>query len=148
MASGLLSNPPYPCFQAHSTPAAGRALFGAPVIPPQIVGGRVDCSCRRRNARKEGRTPHTLLEADYLLWVDDETRQGALRFAEREGGPFLPAGRPESRHSLSCRDFCMPASMLQVKWTTTRICVCCWHLGHRLVELGRRHRFAIVTVGC
>ena len=28
-------------------------------------------------------------EIDYLLMVDDETRQGALRFARQEGGPFL-----------------------------------------------------------
>jgi hypothetical protein len=28
-------------------------------------------------------------EIDYLLLVDDEARQGALRFAEKEGGPFL-----------------------------------------------------------
>ena len=36
--------------------------------------------------------PGTLFEADYLLLVDDEARQGALRFAEREDGPFLAAG--------------------------------------------------------
>jgi serine/threonine-protein kinase HipA len=29
-----------------------------------------------------------LIESDYLLVVDDETRQGALRFAVEEGGPF------------------------------------------------------------
>jgi serine/threonine-protein kinase HipA len=34
----------------------------------------------------------TLQEIDYLLLVDDEARQGALRFAEQEGGPFQ---RPE-----------------------------------------------------
>ena len=33
--------------------------------------------------------PRTLQEIDFLLLVDDEARQGALRFAEREGGPFL-----------------------------------------------------------
>ena len=33
--------------------------------------------------------PLTTGEADYLLMVDDEARQGALRFAEREGGPYL-----------------------------------------------------------
>jgi serine/threonine-protein kinase HipA len=43
----------------------------------------------RRRAQKEGRTPRTLLEIDYLLMVDDEARQGALRFAEQAGGPFL-----------------------------------------------------------
>jgi serine/threonine-protein kinase HipA len=43
----------------------------------------------RRRAEREHQTPRTLQEIDYLLLVDDETRQGALRFAEREGGPFL-----------------------------------------------------------
>jgi len=43
----------------------------------------------RRLAERESRTPRTLSEMDYLLLVDDEVRQGALRFAEYEGGPFL-----------------------------------------------------------
>ena len=38
------------------------------------------------------RTPRTLLEVDYLLAVADIARQGALRFAEHEGGPFLATG--------------------------------------------------------
>jgi serine/threonine-protein kinase HipA len=43
----------------------------------------------RRRAEREQQTPRTLQEIDYLLQVDDEARQGALRFAETEGGPFL-----------------------------------------------------------
>lgn len=43
----------------------------------------------RRRAEREKQTPRTLREIDYLLQVDDEARQGALRFAETEGGPFL-----------------------------------------------------------
>jgi serine/threonine-protein kinase HipA len=43
----------------------------------------------RRRAEREGRAPRTLSEIDYLLLVDDEVRQGALRFAEHEGGPSL-----------------------------------------------------------
>jgi serine/threonine-protein kinase HipA len=43
----------------------------------------------RRRADREKQTPRTLHEIDFLLLVDDEARQGALRFAEREGGPFL-----------------------------------------------------------
>ena len=43
----------------------------------------------RRRAEREKTTPHTLREIDYLLLVDDEARQGAMRFAEREGGPFV-----------------------------------------------------------
>jgi serine/threonine-protein kinase HipA len=46
----------------------------------------------RRKAREEKRLPHTLLEVDYLLGVSDIARQGALRFAETEGGPFLATG--------------------------------------------------------
>ena len=43
----------------------------------------------RRRVEREKTTPHTLREIDYLLLVDDEARQGAMRFAERKGGPFL-----------------------------------------------------------
>jgi serine/threonine-protein kinase HipA len=43
----------------------------------------------RRRAEREGQTPRTLHEMDYLLLVDDDARAGALRFAEQEGGPFL-----------------------------------------------------------
>lgn len=39
--------------------------------------------------RGADRSRNTLREIDYLLMVDDETRQGALRFARQEGGPFL-----------------------------------------------------------
>ena len=43
----------------------------------------------RRRAERAGETPRTLMEIDYLLRVDDETRQGALRFTRVEGEPFL-----------------------------------------------------------
>ncbi len=43
----------------------------------------------RRRAEREGGAPRPLQEIDSLLLVDDEARQGALRFAERDGGPFL-----------------------------------------------------------
>lgn len=43
----------------------------------------------RRRAERDKTTPRTLREIDYLLLVDDEARQGAMRFAESEGGPFL-----------------------------------------------------------
>jgi serine/threonine-protein kinase HipA len=74
---------------------AGRALFGALGDSAPDRWGRVLMQrAERRAAKKEGWAPHTLLEADYLLRVDDESRQGALRFAEREGGPFLAVGGP------------------------------------------------------
>jgi serine/threonine-protein kinase HipA len=43
----------------------------------------------RRNAEVEGRQFRTLFESDFLLMVDDESRQGALRFKLEEDGVFL-----------------------------------------------------------
>ena len=40
-------------------------------------------------AEREGGAPRTFQEMDFLLLVDDQSRQGALRFAERPGGRFL-----------------------------------------------------------
>jgi serine/threonine-protein kinase HipA len=43
----------------------------------------------RRRATEAGETARTLLEIDFLLQVNDESRMGALRFSEKLGGPFL-----------------------------------------------------------
>jgi serine/threonine-protein kinase HipA len=43
----------------------------------------------RRRAEQSGVTPRTLREIDFLLRVNDEARQGALRFKQEPGGPFL-----------------------------------------------------------
>lgn len=47
---------------------------------------------RRAEAAKE--RARTLFEIDYLLQVNDETRQGALRFSSDPAGPFLASGGP------------------------------------------------------
>jgi serine/threonine-protein kinase HipA len=71
---------------------AAKPLFGAIGDSAPDRWGRVLMRrAERRRADREGRTPRTVREIDYLLMVDDEARQGALRFAEREGGPFLAA---------------------------------------------------------
>ena len=46
----------------------------------------------RRRAEAAGETTRTLREIDYLLQVNDESRQGALRFSLEAGGPFLATG--------------------------------------------------------
>ncbi len=43
----------------------------------------------RRQAERDKRTARSLREIDFLLLVDDEARQGALRFKREENGPFL-----------------------------------------------------------
>jgi len=69
---------------------AGRAMFGAIGDSAPDRWGRVLMRrAERRRAERAGEIPLTLREIDYLLMVDDEARQGALRFAREEGGPFL-----------------------------------------------------------
>lgn len=70
--------------------APDRALFGAIGDSAPDRWGRVLMRrAERRRAERAGEMPRTLREIDYLLMVDDEARQGALRFAAQEGGPFL-----------------------------------------------------------
>lgn len=67
-----------------------KPLFGAiGDSAPDRWGRALMRRAERRRAERAGETPRSLWEIDYLLGVDDEARQGALRFAEREGGPFL-----------------------------------------------------------
>jgi serine/threonine-protein kinase HipA len=74
--------------------AEGRRLFGAIGDScPDRWGRALIGRAERFEAAKEGRAPRTLNEGDILLMVDDEARQGALRFAEQEGGPFLRESR-------------------------------------------------------
>ena len=68
----------------------GRSLFGAMGdSAPDRWGRALMVRAETNRARKASESPRTLWEADYLMMVDDETRQGALRFAATEGGPFL-----------------------------------------------------------
>ena len=69
-----------------------KPLFGAIGDSAPDRWGRVLMRrAERRRADRAGETPRTLLEIDYLLMVNDEARQGALRFAAEAGGPFLAA---------------------------------------------------------
>ena len=73
--------------------AAGRRLFGAlGDSAPDRWGRLLIQREERRKAREANREAHTLNEVDYLVAVGDVARQGALRFVEYEGGPFLAAG--------------------------------------------------------
>ncbi len=70
--------------------AVDRALFGAIGDSAPDRWGRVLMRrAERRQAKSEGRVARTLNEIDYLLAVDDEARQGALRFSREADGEFL-----------------------------------------------------------
>ena len=69
---------------------ADTPMFGAiGDSAPDRWGRSLMRRMERRRAEREGGAPRTLQEIEFLLLVDDEARQGALRFAKREGGPFL-----------------------------------------------------------
>jgi serine/threonine-protein kinase HipA len=78
LGSGAFHTPP-------DTPLFGAIGDSAPDRWGRVLMRRMS----RRLAERAGRAVHTLREIDYLLMVDDEARQGALRFAEQAGGPFL-----------------------------------------------------------
>ncbi|MGH0028983.1 MAG: type II toxin-antitoxin system HipA family toxin [Myxococcota bacterium] len=73
----------------------GRRLFGAIGDSAPDRWGRVLMRrAERRRAEAAKETPRALREIDFLLGVSDRTRQGALRFARQEGGPFLAEAGP------------------------------------------------------
>ncbi len=77
----------------------GKALFGSiGDSAPDRWGRTLMDRMEAREARKEGRKARKLRESDYLLKVDDRTRQGALRFSTSPAGPFL----------ASCSDIHIP----------------------------------------
>jgi len=68
----------------------GREIFGAiGDSAPDRWGRALMRRAERRRAEAAGEQPRSLFEIDFLLNVDDEARQGALRFAQAQGGPFL-----------------------------------------------------------
>src|ERR1017187_6702482 len=83
-----------PALQMDAAPhhtAAGKSLFGAiGDSAPDRWGRALMMRAETRRARNAGGPSNTLWEVHYLLLVDAETRQGALRFPAQEGGPFLP----------------------------------------------------------
>lgn len=72
----------------HTSP--DKPLFGAiDDSAPDRWGRLLMRRSERRKAEQEKRTPRTLKEIDFLLMVDDEARQGALRFKRKEQEAFL-----------------------------------------------------------
>ncbi len=69
---------------------AEKPLFGAIGDSAPDRWGRILMRrSERLIAEREKRSPRTLMEVDYLLMVNDEAREGAIRFSLEEGGEFL-----------------------------------------------------------
>ncbi|HXS51227.1 MAG TPA: HipA domain-containing protein [Usitatibacter sp.] len=75
---------------------ASMPLFGAlGDSAPDRWGRTLLRRFERWQAGREGRPARVLREADFLLGVHDEMRAGALRFSQRENGPFDRHGAPD-----------------------------------------------------
>lgn len=77
--------------------ASDQILFGAiGDSAPDRWGRALMRRAESARAKSEGETTRTLSEVDYLLGVNDEARQGALRFSLEDGGPYLTPKDKES----------------------------------------------------
>ena len=85
----FMLDPRLELYAGEQHPVGDSALFGIFLDSAPDRWGRMLMDRREAiQARKAGRSPKALQEMDYLLGVNDLTRQGALRF-RRPGGPFL-----------------------------------------------------------
>lgn len=79
----------------HTTP--NQILFGAiGDSAPDRWGRLLMRRAESARAKFSGKAPRTLTEVDYLLGVNDEARQGSLRFSLEEGGTYLTPNDKES----------------------------------------------------
>ncbi|GHV44713.1 phosphatidylinositol kinase [Spirochaetia bacterium] len=68
----------------------GMSLFGALGDSAPDRWGRILMRrSEERRAKNRGEAARLLTELDYLLGINDEARQGALRFSEKPDGPYL-----------------------------------------------------------
>lgn len=85
----FMLDPRLDLYAGEQHPVGGSFSFGVFLDSAPDRWGRVLMDRREAiQAKKEGRTHRTLQEMDFLLGVNDHTRQGALRF-RRPDGPFL-----------------------------------------------------------
>ena len=90
--------PALPLLQGQTHSLAGKATFGAiGDSAPDSWGRRLMHRAEQRRAKARGEMPRKLTEADYLLGVNDEARQGALRFSEADDRVFLS---PSNDHNI------------------------------------------------
>lgn len=83
-------DPMLPLLAGSQQTAASRRIFGAfSDCSPDRWGRRLIQRSERLGARREGMTEKSFGEADYLVGVRDDLRQGALRFIDPESGTFL-----------------------------------------------------------
>ena len=89
---GYALDPALPLVTGALQTPVGRALFGAfSDCAPDRWGRTLIARAEVARAKLAGTAPRSLSEADVLLGVRDDLRQGALRFRLGEEGPYLAA---------------------------------------------------------
>jgi serine/threonine-protein kinase HipA len=112
----------------HASP--DKPVFGAiGDSAPDRWGRMLMRRAERRRVERGGETPPTVREMDYLLMVDDEARQGALRFAEQEGGPFLAYDSGRIPPLIELPKLLSAAQHVLSDTEATKISSCCWLRG-------------------
>jgi serine/threonine-protein kinase HipA len=90
LAGAYELDPLLPLVEGSQQTPANRAIFGAfSDAAPDRWGRRLIGRAERRRVKREGGAARGFGEADYLLGVRDDLRQGALRFREQDTGVFL-----------------------------------------------------------
>lgn len=89
-------SPDLPLVQGFMAGPLNRPVFAAlSDAQPDAWGRKLLQADNRRQPRGPGTRWQPLTEVEFLLRVPDETRQGALRFADRPGTPYLAPARQE-----------------------------------------------------
>jgi serine/threonine-protein kinase HipA len=90
LADAYELDPLLPLVQGSQQTPANRPTFGAfSDAAPDQWGRRLIGRVERRRVQREGGTARSFGEADYLLGVRDDLRQGALRFRDQDTAMFL-----------------------------------------------------------
>lgn len=100
----------------------------------------------RLHARREARKPDALLISDYLLRVQDCTRQGALRISADGGKSFLAESGPESVPPLVSLPKLLRAAQHVSQQTAMLICNS-WLLQDLPSAVPGQRRLSLVSMG-
>jgi serine/threonine-protein kinase HipA len=107
-------DPALPLVAGQQQTAGDQAIFAAfSDCAPDRWGRRLITRDEEHRAKRAGNAERSFGEIDYLLGVRDDLRQGALRFREPNGGPYLADERRGIPHLLELGELLSAADRLE-----------------------------------